>query len=39
MHARDILCVPDETRKVETLRTVVRFDLQLSLFTFLWLQI
>ena len=30
--------VPDETHKVQTLRIVVRFDLQLSMFTFLWLQ-
>ena len=35
----NILHIPDETRKVETLRTVIRFDLQLSMFTFLWLQI
>ena len=29
--------VPDETHKIKTLRTVVRFDLQLSMFTFLQL--
>ena len=30
----NILHVPDETHKVVTLRTVVRFDLQLSILTF-----
>ena len=35
----NILHVPDETHKVGTLRTVVRFNLQVSMFTFLWLQI
>ena len=35
----NILLVPDETHKIETLRTAAHFDLQLSTFRFLWLQI
>ena len=37
--AVNILHAPNVTHKVEALRTVVRFDLQLKMFTFLWLQI